>query len=184
MNYIYDLNNKDNLNLYFSFKNKHNFSLSKEEETIELNKIKNEIQKIDFYDFIIYPESSSTFLKTIISYFNNGEKIEFKKNNKDEILQKIKILKMSKEEFDSQKNRINNMEIFKINKIKTNKRKEYIPYIFERNLIIYNKDILLKNKKCLIIDDSIFTNTTIDALAYSSGLTMIKFDVFSVFKLV
>lgn len=174
---VYDLNVKDNLNLYFSIKLKHNLSISESDYEIILKDIQLYVDKFDDYDYIIYPESSRNFVKDVVNLFDkNIIKIQLEKNDKHTILANILKLKLNKMELKSQINRINKMDKFKINAIKSNKRNIYIPYIFKHS----ERDF--KGAKVLIVDDSMFTQNTIKAILNSLNLNLEDVDIFTVFK--
>jgi len=170
--YTYDLNVEENLVKYFALKEKHNKKITDiEKETIMLD-IYNDIDSLDKYDVIIYPESSKKLLEQVVDLFVDIEKIKLIKRDKKEILESvIRNNKMSKQEKESQRLRFDKMDGFQINKIKSNQREKYIPYVFQDLKV---KE--LSNKKILIVDDSIFTLNTIKAI--ESVITLSEIDVY------
>lgn len=153
--YYFDLSNKDNLEQYFAIK-KRDYS----DKTIDSNDFIDSInideKLLKDIDTIVLAESSSDFILNIVKKTNKNYYI-LEKNSKDFILGKLKDMNLNKPELASQIRRINNMKDgFKLNKIKSNQRHKYIPYIF--------KDISIDIwDEVLFVDDSYFTGTTLKA---------------------
>lgn len=101
------------------------------------------------YDYVIYPESSSSFIEEVLSQCKI-KKYKIYKNTKEDIVAKIDTLKLQKKEKQSHLTHIAEMdETFKIRMLKLKQRKKYHPYLFK------NKAVELKGKG-FIFDDSCF----------------------------
>ena len=160
INNLYNINEDNNLDLYFSLKNKHGLEISKKDKEIFIQDAVKKLEPLLLdTDLILYPQSSSSFISEIV-YKLNKKSILLKKRTLNEIKDKLTEINFSKQELQSQINRISKMgDTFKINKIKYNQRHRYIKYLFE--------DIEFdKNKKIAFIDDSYFSGSTFDAVKH------------------
>lgn len=145
--------------LYFSLKNKHGYSLLNREQIIRSISDKIRIMT-DKYNHIFIPESSSDFLYKVILNLNKPYTV-VAKNSKDHIQSTINGFNLQKNERLSHLREIDCMESsFKINELKANHRKHYIPHLFKNYKTIPNS---------IIIDDSNFSGCTRQALIYSTG---------------
>jgi len=160
--YLLNLEKDNNLNLYFSLKNKHNLSIKEKEKDEFIFKIRNEIKKhVKNIDLIIFPESKSNFLKNVIGSLKI-EHLELKKNSKEFIQERLVEMDFSKQEMKSQLIRLKKMgSTFQIHKIKSNQRKKYYPYLFKKT------NANLENKKIIFIDDSIFSGSTLKSAKFT-----------------
>jgi hypothetical protein len=155
--YLYDTKIRENLNLYFSFKDKYEYALTEK----KLNFIKEKLKSnVDKYDLIVYPETKGAYLKEIALYLSK-EIICIPKNTIVDIKEQVSKQQMMKSEKSSLMLAIDNMDnSFQINKIKANQRKRFIN-------ILFKKTTLDKSKKILFFDDSIFGGMTFTALLNS-----------------
>lgn len=148
------------LNLYFSLKHRSYASmLSEDEYNGIVDKIISDLD-LDYFkkfNLILIPRSSSNFIEDIVKKTGIDYKI-IEKNPKKYFLDNLKVIGFSKQEFESQVNRINKMgHDFQLNKIKSNQRVKYTPYLFKK--IDLDKDL-----KILFMDDSSFTGATEEAV--------------------
>jgi hypothetical protein len=155
--YLYDTKIKENLNLYFSFKDKYEYKMTQE----KLFSIKQKLMSnVDKFDVIVYPETKGEYLKDIALYLAK-ELICVQKNSILDIKEMVLNQQMMKSEKASLMMAIDSMkDSFQINKIKANQRKRFINLLFK-------KTKLDKNKKTLFLDDSIFGGMTFTALLKS-----------------
>lgn len=157
--YFYSTKDKENLHKYFKMKNKHNYKFSEDEE----NDFVKELQKkLGLYDIVFYPETSGKMLPQIASAIG-GEVVKIEKNTKKDIKESLLSQKMMKAERESMVKIIDEMgDDFKINLIKGNQRKRFRSILFKSPNIKNIKD--MKNKKVLLLDDSIFSGETFMAM--------------------
>lgn len=169
-NYLFNLNSRENMRLYYACKERFGESLQNREEFIAeiTKKIKN---LIDNKTTILIPESSNDFIFKIASGLDK-EIIIVKKNSKENIMEKIDNLNLQKKEKESHLQRILQMKgSFKINSLKANQRIKYQHLLFEK--------IEIKNPETsIILDDSCFSGTTKNALVESTGVN----DFFFIFS--
>lgn len=145
--------------LYYSLKNKHNYSLLNREQII--SSISDKIYEIaEIYDHIFIPESSSDFLEKVVLNLKKPY-TTVEKNHKEYIKSVMVDFKLQKSERSSHIREIDSMgNSFKINELKANHRKYYIPHLFKQYKQIKNS---------IIIDDSNFSGCTRQALINSTG---------------
>lgn len=156
----YDLTTRENMIMYFSLKNKHDYFLENRDEII---KSISDLLKpcIDKYECVIIPESSSDFLELVIKNLNKPY-IKVKKNSIQFFKDLAPTLGLQKAELRSHLTRMDEMgSTFKINLLKATQRKHYIKYLFKETYVPTNS---------IIIDDSNFSGTTRDALMLSTGI--------------
>lgn len=162
---FFDTDIEENVWLYFGLKNKHDAYLTNKEEL--LFDIQQTIESINFNaNVVVCPQSSkdlNSWLSNIIARKNNSKIIELKKRSKDEIIELVKKQSWTKDEWSSQLSRFDVMGLeFEINKVKSNQRKKYIPYLFEPQYIDSTNNVML-------VDDSIFSGTTVMACNSAIG---------------
>lgn len=157
---IYDLKIRENMILYFSLKEKHGYSLPNRDEMISIISLELE-NKIYQYDHIFIPESSSDFLYKVVELTGKSFSVVFK-NDKEYIKSKIPEFNLQKAERISHEKEIEFMDGFKINELKANHRKHYIPHLFKTQQSVNNS---------IIVDDSNFSGCTRQALIKSTGTT-------------
>ena len=163
--------NSPSLPIYFALKNKHEYQMLGTEQFISDIMIIVEQFAMKF-DLVVIPESRYGFLKEITKNMSNV--LELKKRAKNEICELAqKTQSWKKQDRESAKRSWNEMgESFTINHIKSNKRKDYIPYLFE-NTTVQN------NTKILLLDDFIMSGNTIKAMAMALG--NIQYAIFGIF---
>lgn len=152
--------------LYFSLKNKHGYSLPNRNEVLDEISTNLDIGK---YDCIIIPESTSDFLEQIC--LRTGKRyMVLQKNDIEYFKELAKTLDLQRAELKSHLDRMDEMgDNFRINLLKAQQRKRYIPYLF--------KTISAPNNSVLL-DDSNFTGCTKAAMRYSTGV----FDYIPIFS--
>lgn len=154
----YDLKERENMILYFSLKNKNGYSLLNRNEV--LDKISTELDLGD-YECIIIPESTSDFLEQICIRTNRDYKI-LQKNSLEYFKELAKTLGLQRAELKSHLDRMDEMgDNFRINLLKAQQRKRYIPYLFKTISAPTNS---------VLLDDSNFTGCTREAMRYSTGV--------------
>lgn len=145
------------LPLYFALKGKHDYHMVNADAFIaEVKAIVDQVAKD--YDVVVFPESRYPFMRQITSSIPNT--IELKKRGKEEICSLVRQTKgWKKLDLESAQRAWDEMgSTFQINKIKSNKRKDYVPYLFEKVEVEVSKKVLL-------IDDFIMSGHTIKAMA-------------------
>ena len=154
----YDLKDRENMILYFSLKNKHGYSLQNRDEV--LDRISSELD-LSMYDCIIIPQSTSDFLKQICLR-QNKKYLVLQKNSIEYFKELAKTLGLQRAELKSHLDRMDEMgDNFRINLLKAQQRKRYIPYLF--------KSISTPDNSVLL-DDSNFSGSTREAMRYSTGV--------------
>lgn len=144
--------------LYFSLKNKHGYSLPNRNEV--LDKIVSELD-LSYYECIIIPESTSDFLEQICIRLKK-KYIVLEKNDIEYFKELVKTLGLQRAELKSHIDRMDEMgDNFRINLLKAQQRKRYIPYLFKTTLV---------PKNSVLLDDSNFTGCTKAAMRYSTGV--------------
>ena len=154
----YDLTLRENMILYFSLKNKHGYSLENRDEV--LGTIACEID-VSNYDCIIIPESTSDFLEQICIRLKK-KYIVLEKNDIEYFKELAKTLGLQRAELKSHIDRMDEMgDNFRINLLKAQQRKRYIPYLFKT---------ISAPPNSVLLDDSNFTGCTREAMRYSTGV--------------
>ena len=160
MYYLIDLKSKENMQLYHSVKGRFDYKIDNKNEFIKETQEKLKCFLSD-YDFVIYPESSSTFIDDILSVIDI-EKLKVKKRSIKSVLMFFEKLNLQKKEKESHLERLLNMgDVFKINHMKANQRLKYENVIFE--------DIQIPEGRGIIVDDSYFSGTTYRGLISITG---------------
>jgi hypothetical protein len=144
------------LPLYFALKQKHDYQLENRDAFVSgIRKVVATLAAA--HDCVVYPESRFPFLKDITTGLSNC--VELRKRSKLEICQKaLASAKWNREARRSQETSWTEMgESFTINKIKSNQRKHYVPYLFERASLPTTANVLL-------LDDFIMSGNTLAAM--------------------
>jgi hypothetical protein len=171
VSYLFDASHTS-LPLYFAQKGqRHQYQMVNAD--LFINDLKQVINVVAAdYDVVIIPESRFPFLELITTDLQNV--IKLKKRSKEQICaltqqnsqwRKLDVASAHKawDEMGSS---------FTINKIKSNKRKDYVPYIFEPTT-------LPPGSRVLLLDDFIMSGNTIEAmLAALPGVTAQVFGIF------
>ena len=168
--YLFDLNTREGMRLYYACKERFGESLENRSEFIL--KIINEIKEnFKTKKTVLIPESSNDFIEKIASGLGK-EVIIIRKNSKEKILENIDSLNLQKKEKNSHLQRISEMKgAFKINSLKANPRRKY------QNLLFEKVEIIDPNTS-IILDDSCFSGTTKNALIEATGVS----DFFFIFS--
>jgi hypothetical protein len=151
-----------NLPIYFALKGKHDYKMLGEEQFIADVKAVVE-QFASQFDLVVFPESRYPFLREITK--DLGNVIELKKRAKEEICQIVKTEQGWKklDLVSAEKSWSEMGDTFTINKIKSNKRKAYIPYLFQ-------KIEVAPGTKVLLLDDFVMSGNTIKAMESALGI--------------
>lgn len=151
------------LPLYFSLKAKHDYYMIGKGPFIEDVQAALSVLN-DKYDVVVIPESRFSFLDHVISNFPNVLRIS--KRSKLEIFERaLQTPSWRKLDRQAAEKAYDEMgETFTINTIKSNKRKDYVPHLFEEAHVYMDA-------RMLIADDFIMSGNTIKALAASVGRT-------------
>lgn len=161
IHHLIDLKSKESMHLYYGLKNRFEYVVEDREGTVK--SIADGIR--DFvltYDYVVFPESSSTFLVDVLSQIDI-QRIKVSKTSMEDIILYAGTLNLQKKESESHHERFGLMNgTFKINQMKSTQRKKY-------EAVIFNK-IDLPVGKGLIVDDSHFSGTTYRALVNVTGL--------------
>ena len=153
--HLIDLKSKENMHLYYGLKNRFEYHVENREEVIS-QIAQNLLNYVKEYDFIVYPQSSSDFLKKVV--FQLGKtSVEIKKSSMQEVMVFMQNLPLQKKERQSHLERLEQMgESLKINQFKASQRVKYEKVLFKKTN--------LPTGKGLIVDDSSFSGTTYRAL--------------------
>ena len=158
--HVFDASNTS-LPLYFDVKSKHDYRMVGRSQFIEDVTEAVSVLK-DKFDVVVIPESRFLFLEEVLSRFPNVLRLH--KRSKVEIFEQVlKTPSWRKLDRQSAEKAFDEMgDDFTINTIKSNKRKDYIPHIFEEAHVYMDA-------RLLIADDFIMSGNTIKALAASVG---------------
>jgi hypothetical protein len=158
--YLIDLKSKESMHLYYGLKGRFEYKVDNREEVIKF--IQSSIKDVvDAYDYIVYPESSSSFLADVVKGFDKPT-VLVKKRSIESVMEFFETLPLQKKERESHLERLNSMgPTFKINLMKSTQRVKYEQVIFET--------VALPEGKGLVIDDSHFSGTTYRGLMAATG---------------
>lgn len=172
--YLIELNNLT-LPIYFGLKYKHNYTVSNKHKFY--SNVQSSLPKVDLF---IIPESNNDMLNLITLHKN----MTMFKNDKDTVKQlMIQNNKYSKNEIDSLNKSFDSMNKgFQIHKLKLNKRKDAIPYLFKETQFLLEELPKYKNKHVCILDDLSVSNSTIQAMEYILSKHNIFYNKISIFK--
>lgn len=154
--YLYSTKDRDNLEQYFKLKEKYDYTLSND----ELEALKNDVKAFGHYDVVLHPETTGKYLHILAAELGE-EVVCIQKNDKETIKSLVSEQKMMKAERNSLMACIDNdmAESFQINKVKGNQRKRFKDILFKQVDLSQYKD-----KKVLLLDDSVFSGETLVAL--------------------
>lgn len=160
--YLYSTKDRSHLENYFKLKNKYDYVLT-DSEYQELQKTV--VDNFGHYDLVIYPETTGKYLNSLAKAIGDNV-VCIQKNDKETIIEKLFEQRMMKNEKESLLSCIKEMnESFQINKIKGNQRKRFKDILFKKvDLSAF------KNKKVLLLDDSVFSGETLLALKESLNI--------------
>lgn len=155
----YDLKLRENMILYFSLKNKYDYSLPNRDEV--LDRISSELD-LSTYDCIIIPQSTSDFLEQIC--IRQSKKYLILEKNSIEYFKELAgTLGLQRAELKSHLDRMDKMgDNFRINLLKATQRKHYMKYLFKSTSCPINS---------VLLDDSNFSGTTKEAMIYSTSIS-------------
>ena len=142
------------LPIYFALKNKHGYVLTNRDE-FEAH-LQEQIKTLSMqFDKLVIPESRHSFLTNICSHIENV--LVLRKNSKEHICEKfLQSQKWSKDEIKSAQSQWRDMPGgFEINKIKSNKRQFYEPFLFEKKRV---------EGRVLLLDDFKRSGSTMRAM--------------------
>lgn len=153
--YVFDATNLT-LPLYFALKGKHHYQLENREAFVAAIRRTVELEASNA-DVVVFPESRFSFLREITAGLDNT--VELKKRSKLEICQLAQAhATWNREARRSQEAGWAEMGAsFLINKVKSNQRKHYVPFLLER------ADIA-ENSRVLLLDDFIMSGNTLKAM--------------------
>lgn len=153
--HLIDLKSKENMHLYYGLKNRFEYHVENREAVI--SQIAQKLLPcVQDYDFIVYPQSSSDFLKKVVSQLEKTI-VEIEKSSMQEVMVFMANLPLQKKERQSHLERLELMgESVKINKFKASQRVKYEAVLFKKTTLPAGKG--------LIVDDSCFSGTTYRAL--------------------
>jgi hypothetical protein len=170
VNFLIDASGS-NLPIYFALKGKHEYEMLGTEQFIEDVKVIVE-QFASQFDLIVFPESRYPFLRKLTANLKNV--VELKKRNKEEICEIVKAAEGWKklDLISAEKSWAEMGDTFTINKIKSNKRKAYIPYLFEKMEVA-------QGTKVLLLDDFVMSGNTIKAM--EAALNIKEYSIMGIF---
>jgi hypothetical protein len=162
VHHLIDLKSREAMHLYYGLKNRFEYTVENRDDVVKT--IATDI--CDFvlqYDFVVYPESSSSFIQDVLDLID-VPKYRVVKNSIDNVRSFSSTLNLQKKERESHEERFALMgDKFKINQMKSTQRVKYENVIFDK--------IELPEGRGLIIDDSHFSGTTYRALVSITGIT-------------
>lgn len=154
--YLFDTKQKDNLQLYFKFKNKNGYSFNQDEEKIFLSQIIDYLKtQIAPTDILIFPQTSNKCFLRIVGQLGNTYHILQKQNIK-EVIQELDKQSMMKAEREKLYATLALNDTVKMANIAGNQRKRFINILFHN---INNHT----HKSYIFLDDSIFSGYTLAA---------------------
>lgn len=153
--YVFDATNLT-LPLYFALKGKHHYCLENRASFVADIRRMVELEASSA-DVVVFPESRFSFLREITAGLDNT--VELKKRSKLEICQlAAEHATWNREARRSQEAGWAEMGAsFLINKVKSNQRKHYVPFLFERA-------DLPESSRVLLLDDFIMSGNTLRAM--------------------
>lgn len=153
--YVFDATNLT-LPLYFALKGKHHYRL--ENRAAFVTDMRRMVEReVSEADLVVFPESRFSFLQEITAGLDNT--LELKKRSKQEICQLAQEhARWNREARRSQEAGWAEMgEFFLINKVKSNQRKHYVPFLFRHAA-------LPESNRVLLLDDFIMSGNTLKAM--------------------
>lgn len=161
IHYLIDLKSKEAMNIYYGCKLRHGKTIPDREGFI--NQVIEDIRSfVAGYDYLVYPESSSDFIKRVVEAQGKPH-IVVSKNDVSYLLSLVDGMNLQKAERASHISRIQEMgPSFKINAMKATQRDKYEPHLF--------KQTVMPEGRGLIVDDSCFSGTTVRALRAATGV--------------
>jgi hypothetical protein len=161
VHHLIDLKSREAMHLYYGLKNRFEYTVENREEVIKT--IADDIRSFILqYDFVVYPESSASFISDVLSQINIPQ-YQVVKNSIDNVRKFSNTLNLQKKERESHEERFALMgPKFKINQMKSTQRVKYENVIFDK--------IELPSGRGLVVDDSHFSGTTYRALVSVTGV--------------
>lgn len=155
------LKSREAMHLYYGLKNRFEYTVENREEVIKI--IADDIRDfVQHYDFVVYPESSSSFIGDVLGQIDIPT-YQVVKNSIENVRLFSNTLNLQKKERESHEERFALMgSKFKINQMKSTQRVKYEDVIFDK--------IDLPEGRGLIVDDSHFSGTTYRALMTVTGI--------------
>lgn len=161
VHYLIDLKSRESMHLYYGLKNRFEYTVDDRDRVIKgiADDIRDFVQQ---YDFVVYPESSSSFISDVLAQIDIPT-YQVVKNSIENVRVFSSTLNLQKKERESHEERFAMMgPKFKINQMKSTQRVKYENVIFDK--------IDLPEGKGLIVDDSHFSGTTYRALVSVTGI--------------
>lgn len=155
LHHLIDLKSRDAMHLYYGLKNRFEYKVENREEVVKA--IADDIRVFILqYDFVVYPESSASFISDVLSHINIPQ-YQVVKNSIENVREYSRTLNLQKKERESHEERFALMgPKFKINQMKSTQRVKYEDVIFDK--------LELPSGRGLVVDDSHFSGTTYRAL--------------------
>ena len=155
--YLIDLKSQEAMHQYYGVKDRFEYTSNNKQQFIEeiASSIKSFAQK---FDWIAIPESSNSFITDIVKQLN-VDYFVIKKNNITTVISFAEKLSLQPKEKKVHIEKLTSMNVFKINLLKSNQRRKYEQIIFQENKSLQGKG--------LVIDDSLFSGTTLRALKFA-----------------
>lgn len=153
--YVYHLTTKDDMHTYYSFKERFEYRFEDRDKEISLiaQKLSNILME---FDYVLYPQSSSDFLKKLLSHIP-VKSFEIAKTPMEDVLKFFETLPLQKNEREANLQRLKEMGgVLKINGLKASQRAKFEPILFQKAPKYEGKG--------LILDDSCFSGTTMRSL--------------------
>jgi len=161
VHYLIDLKSREAMHLYYGLKNRFEYTVEDRDGVIKsiADDIRDFVQQ---YDFVVYPESSASFISDVLSQIGIPT-YQVVKNSIENVRAFSSTLNLQKKERESHEERFALMgPKFKINQMKSTQRVKYENVIFDT--------ITLPAGRGLIVDDSHFSGTTYRALVSVTGI--------------
>jgi len=156
--YLFSLEDKKNLELYFKMKNKHNLFLTEEEKTIFVKKIVACLKKIKF-EYLVVPQSSNLILKEIATILD-PKFITIQKKDITKIIEYVESMKLQKAQKQKLMNDLkNNQKVnneIRMASLAGNQREIIAEFLFEK--LEFPNDV-----RVLCLDDSVFSGYSLYA---------------------
>lgn len=161
VHYLIDLKSREAMHLYYGLKNRFEYKVENSEDVIK--NIADDIREfVHQYDFVVYPESSASFISDVLKHIDIPT-YQVVKNSIENVRLFSNTLNLQKKERESHEERFVLMGAkFKINQMKSTQRVKYEDVIFDQ--------ITLPEGNGLLVDDSHFSGTTYRALVTVTGI--------------
>lgn len=179
--YLFDANAEKER--YFAFKNKYGYSWGEEERQKFLREVKSLTSELGYYDLVIVPQSQTAFLSEVAAVLGR-ETLVIKKNTLPALTELLSNQAFMKSEKVKLLAALDAMALgsgqFQIHNVAGNQRKRFTQILFEA--VDAQVQERFSQKKVLVLDDSVFSGYTLQALEYQVKKAFSSFDTLVLFS--